>query len=225
MSYLRISIKGEGLSDKIKLFKENERGERCVSMSEKDYMLYKASLDNDTLFFITGWSEECYKELENIRRNIAFGSPGITFNFFKHSTYTGLNNSFNFGCIDGEYREWEDCKSYAYHDTIIKCDGIGLIPEYGETDEWNCTHIWVNGKEFWLNELHHKEDVIMFNDAVNGTHNSDGFIEELVKATEEDVFVEENDMCTGECWGYEYRYQKDTGEVLRKEIEDYMWQK
>lgn len=224
MSELRIHINGENLDSIVKTTEGKDNNQKNVSINGQEYELYKFNMDSESIFFITGWSDECYEELADIRYNLALSSPGKTFSFFYHSTYTGLDNSFNFGCIDGEYKEWEDCRSRAYFGKTIICDGIGNIPEYGETDEWKCTSTLLNGKEYRLNELSHNDDCIKYDEAFNGTHCSEGFIEEIVKAVrDKKVFVEEFDYTTGECWGYEYIYKQDTGEVLREEIEDYMW--
>lgn len=124
MSCLRITIEGEGLNKIVKLSEKSEERKNGVTINGKPYMLYDVRLENDCFCFITGWSDECYDEIEDIRKNIAFSSPGTTFNYFKHSTYSGLDNSFNFGYVNGEYREWDDCKSIAYHGLKLKCEGI-----------------------------------------------------------------------------------------------------
>lgn len=218
MSCLRASIEGEGLDKIIKLSEENEERNSEVTINGKVYALYDVRLSNDCFCFVTGWSNECCDEIEDIRKNIAFSAPGTTFNYFKHSTYTGLDNSFNFGYIDGEYREFEDFISRAYHDVRLECDGIGLIPTYGETDKWGCTKAVINGNEFWLNELNYSDNHIMFDEAVNGSHNSDGLIEELAKAVGgKTVTVTRTDFCTGEELLYMYYYEEDTDEVIVEE--------
>lgn len=181
-------------------------------------MLYDVRLGNDYFCFITGWSDECYDEIEDIRKNIAFSSPETTFNYFKHSTFTGLDNSFNFGYVNGEYREWDDCKSIAYRGLKLECKGIGLIPTYGETDEWGCTRTVINEKEFRLSKLYHDDNCIRFDEAVNGSHYSDGFIEEITRAVgNKTVKVTDIDFCTGEELLYMYYCEEDTGEVIEEE--------
>lgn len=155
--------------------------------------------------------------MEDIRKNIAFSSPESIFNYFVHSTYSNLDNSFNFGYIDGKYQEWDDCQSYAYWGKI-ECEGIGLIPEYRETDEWGCTRTILNGKGFWLNTLHQGDNYIIFNEAVNGSHNSDGFVEKIVRAVgNKTVTVTDTDFCTGEEFICIYYYNTDTEELIKKE--------
>ena len=218
MSYLRITIEGEGLDRIVKLSEENEERMSGVTINGKVYALYDVRLSNDCFCFVTGWGNECCDEIEDIRKNIAFSAPGTTFNYFKHSTCTGLDNSFNFGYVNGEYREWPDRKSYAYHGLKLECEAIGLIPTYGETDEWGCTRTVINGKEFWLNELHHDDNCIWFDEAVNGSHNSDGLIEELAKAVGgKTVTVTTINFCTGEELLYMYYYEEDTDEVIVEE--------
>ena len=218
MSYLRITIEGEGLDRIVKLSEENEERENNVTINGKTYTLYDVRLGNDHLCFVTGRTNEYYDEIEDIRKNIAFSSPETTFNYFKHSTCTGLDNSFNFGYVNGEYQEWPDRKSYAYHGLKLECEGIGLIPTYGETDEWGCTRTVINGKEFWLNELHHDDNCIWFDEAVNGSHNSDGLIEAITRAVGgKTVSVTDTDFCTGEELLYMYYCEEDTGEVIEEE--------
>ena len=218
MSYLRITIEGEGLDRIVKLSEENEERKNNVTINGKTYTLYDVRLGSDYFFFVTGRSDECYDEIEDIRKNIAFSSPETTFNYFKYSTCTGLDNSFNFGYVNREYREWSDRKSYAYHDLKLECEGIGLIPTYGETNEWGCTRTVINGKEFWLNELHHDDNCIWFDEAVNGSHNSDGLIEAITRAVGgKTVSVTNIDFCTGEELLYMYYCEEDTGEVIEEE--------
>lgn len=219
MSELRITITGHGFDKFAKLTEENEGREKSVTINGKTFKLYDADLDDSGLFFITGWSEKCCAEIEDIRKNIALSSPEEIFNYYKYSTYTGLRNSFNFGCIDGEYKEWEDCQSYAYHDERIECEGIGLIPTYGEKDEWGCTRTWINGREFFLCNLYYDDNHIMFDEAVNGSHNSDGFLEEILKAvSNKAVTVTDTDLTTGEEFICMYTYDEDTEEIIEEDI-------
>ena len=218
MSYLNNAIEGEGLDGIVKLSEKSEERKTIVTINGKAYMLSDVRLGNDCFCFTTGWSGEYYDEIEDIRKNIALSSPENTFSYSKHSTFTGVSNSFNFGYVNGEYQEWDDCKSVAYRSLKLECEGIGLIPTYGETDKWGCTRTMINGKEFWLSKLYHYDNCIWFDEAVNGSHYSDGFIEEITRAVgNKTVDVTNADLCTGEELLCTYYCDEATGEVIEEE--------
>ena len=201
MSVFRICFSGKGIGKAIQTRKEGEFTH--IIAGDSDITAWRVDMDEDILCFEIGHSFGCSDEFDDFMYNLTTCLPDTTINYYWHSTMSDMSGSYNIGFIDGEYTEWDDDKVYPYCAFSIKYAGIDKLLECGDKDTAGFTHVWVNGKEFWLNDLYVEEGCIRFNNAEKGSRKYTGIEEELITMLPtNEMIIEVVDFLTGDVGKY-----------------------
>lgn len=205
MSVFRVGLSGKGISSAVQI--KQEGGFTHIIAGNSDICAGGVSMKEDTLCFEVGHAFGCSDEFDEFLYELAVCLPDTEINFYWHSTMSGMSGSYNIGFMDGEYDEWDDDEVYPYCAFYIKHDGIGKLLKCGEKDSAGFTHVWVNDKEFWLNDLHVVDDCIWFNNAEKGSRSYNGIEEELTKAVpDHELIIDDDDFMTGDVATYKTTY-------------------
>lgn len=197
MSEFRICFSGTGVGKAVRIRQEDSFSHIVAGSS--DICAWSVKAEDDMLGFEIGHSFGCSDEFDDFMYELAVSLPDTVINYYWHSTMSSMSGSYNIGFMDGEYREWDDDEVYPYFGYCVMHDGIAGILKCGDTDTAGFTHVLVNGKEFWLNDLHVDNDNIYFNNAEKGSRVNRGILEEITKAVPDHEIVYENDdFMTGE---------------------------
>lgn len=196
MSELRVAFKGEGVGKVVKV-KYGEEYPRLI-VGKYDFFVRDLSIEEDIICFTVGHGYGCSDEFDEVKCELISKLPDMVINYSWHSTMSSMSGSYNIGFIDGEFRAWEDDEVYPYAGIKLKHDGIGELLTCGEKDTAGFTHVWVNGKEFWLNDLRIRDNYIWFNNATKGKRDYQGIHEEIAKVVDDHEVIEEHeDFLTG----------------------------
>lgn len=198
MSVLRVCFNGKGV-DKAVRIEQNEGDFSHIIVGNCDIMAADVGSKEDELFFEVGHNFGCSDEFDEFMWELAKALPDTELNYYWHSTMSGMSGSYNFGFMDGEIETWEDDEVYPCCAFYIEYNGIDKLIKCGEEDSAGFTHVWVNGKEFWLNGMSLDDSHVRFNNAEKQTRSYRGFAEEITKTVpEHEIMIEMQDFMTGE---------------------------
>lgn len=206
MSELRVAFEGKGVGKAVSV----KYGEKYPRLIVGNYDFYVCDLDikDDIICFTVGHGYGCSDEFDEVKREFASKLPDTVINYYWHSTMSSMSGSYNIGLMDGEFYAWEDDNVYPYASITLKHEGIGNLLKCGEKDAAGFTHVWVNGKEFWLNDLRVDDDRIWFNNATKSKREYYGIEDEIAKVVDGHELIEENeDFLTGGINVYRITYK------------------
>ena len=206
MSEFRISFSGKGIGNAIQT-RQEEKFTHLIA-GDSDICAWRVSADDDMLCFEVGHSFGCSAEFDEFVYNVTKCLPDTPINYYWHSTMSGMSGSYNIGFMDGKFKKWEDDEVYPDCEFRIIHKGIGSLLECGDKDAAGFTRVRVNGREFWLNDLHIEDDCIQFNNAVKSSRSYEGIDEELTKAVpDREVTIEDEYYLTGDVAVYKATYK------------------
>lgn len=201
MSVFRIALSGIGIGKAVSTRQDGEFTH--IIANGNDITAWRVSIDDDMLCFEIGHSFGCSEEFNEFLYDLTTCLPNTAINYYWHSTMSDMSGSYNIGFIDGEYTEWDDDEVYPYCGFSIKHEGIGKLLKCGDKDTAGFTHVCVNEKEFWLNDLMVEDDCIWFNNAEKGSRRYTGIDEELIKAfPDHELTIKIDDFLTGDVGEY-----------------------
>lgn len=183
MSEFNMCFSGKGIGKAVQVEQDGKFYNIVAGNSNID--VWNAQIDEDAIYFDIGHNTGCSDYFDFFLYELARALPDTDINYYWHSTMSNSRGSYNIGYYDGHYVEWDDDNVFSTWDYLIKYKGIKDYIKCGRTDAAGFTHVWVNGKEFWLNDMKITDDSLYFKNAEKGKRTHTGIFNEFAKLVPE----------------------------------------